>query len=63
MKAFDIKFLKKRAGENEAICRAEPTMQAVREVCLVLQIKLSKARMESFGTFLDEKLRANNWHF
>ena len=42
METFDEEFLKKPDGENEGICRVEPTNQDVREVCLVLEIRLPK---------------------
>ena len=30
MEVFDVELLKKRVGENEGICRVEPTIQDVR---------------------------------
>ena len=57
MEVFDVEFLKKRVGENEGICRVEPTIQDVRAVCLVLQIRLSKTGIESFGSISERKMK------
>ena len=57
MEVFDGEFQKKRVGENEGICRVDPTNQDVREVCLVLQIRLSKTGIESFGSISERKMK------
>ena len=57
MEVFDVEFLKKRVGENEGICRVEPTIQDVRAVCLVLEIRLSKTGIESFGSISERKMK------
>ena len=57
MEVFDVSFLKKRVGENEGICRVEPTNQDVREVCLVLQIRLFQTGLKSFGSISERKIK------
>ena len=57
MEVFDYTFLKKRVGENEGICRVEPTNQDVREVCLVLEIRLPKTGIESLGSISEAKMK------
>ena len=57
MEVFDVEFLKKRVGENDGICRVEPTIQDVRAVCLVLGIRLSKTGIESFGSISERKIK------
>ena len=57
MEIFDVPFLKKRDGETEGMCRVEPTNQDVREVCLVLQIRLSKTSIESFRSISERKIK------
>ena len=57
MEVFDGEFQKKRVGENEGICRVDPTNQDVREVCLVLQSKLSKTGLKSFGNIPERKIK------
>ena len=57
MEVFDGEFQKKRVGENEGICRVDPTNQDVREVCLVLQIRLSKTGLKSFGSISERKIK------
>ena len=57
MEVFDVSFLKKRVGENEGICRVEPTNQDVREVCLVLEIRFSKTGIESLGSISEAKIK------
>ena len=57
MEVFDVSFLKKRVGENGGICRVEPTNQDVREVCLVLQIRLFQTGLKSFGSISEPKIK------
>ena len=57
MEVFDVSFLKKRVGENEGMCRVEPTNQDVREVCLVLEIRLPKTGIESLGSISEAKMK------
>ena len=57
MEIFDVPFLKKRVGENEGMCRVEPTNQDVREVCLVLEIRLPKIGIESLGSISEAKMK------
>ena len=58
MEVFDVELLKKSVGGNEGICRVEPTIQDVRAVCLVLQIRLSKTGIESFGSISERKIKS-----
>ena len=57
MGVFDVSFLKKRVGENEGICRVEPTIQDVRAVCLVLEIRLLKIGIESLGSISEANIK------
>ena len=57
MEVFDGEFQKKRVGENEGICRVEPTNQDVRELCLGLQIRFSKTGIKSFGSISERKIK------
>ena len=57
MEIFDEEFLKKLDGENEGICRVEPTNQDVREVCLVLHVRLSQTGLKSFGSISEPKIK------
>ena len=58
MEVFDVELLKKGVDGNGGICRVEPTIQDVRAVCLVLQIRLSKTGIESFGSISERKIKS-----
>ena len=57
MEVFDVELLKKGVDGNDGICRVEPTIQDVRAVCLVLEIRLSKTGIESFGSISERKMK------
>ena len=57
MEVFDEELSKKRVRENEGICRIDPTNQDVREVCVLLQIRLSKTGLKSFGSISERKIK------
>ena len=57
MEVFHVELLKKGVGENEGICRVESTIHDVRTECLVLQIRLSKTGIESFGSISERKMK------
>ena len=48
---------KKKMGENEGICRVEPTIQDLRELCLEMQIRSPKTGLESFRRISERKMK------
>ena len=54
---FDGELLEKKMSENEEICRVEPTIQDVRELCLGMQIRCPKTGIESFGSISERKIK------